>query len=86
MPEGRPTGQWREWTPKGSTKVARFWVPAVTPHDLRHTYSTWHYCVHRDLLRLRHEGGWSTVKMVERYAHLMPEVYRSEIIVWKDSH
>ena len=45
----------------------------LTPHDLRHTWATWHYAVHRDLLRLKIEGGWSSVDLVERYAHLMPE-------------
>jgi integrase len=44
----------------------------ITPHGLRHTWATWHYAVHRDLVKLRHEGGWSTVMLVERYAHLMP--------------
>lgn len=43
----------------------------LTPHDLRHTWATWHYALHRDLLRLKEEGGWSSVTLVERYAHLM---------------
>lgn len=45
----------------------------LTPHDLRHTWATWHYAQHRDLLRLQIEGGWSSVDLVTRYAHLMPE-------------
>jgi integrase len=47
--------------------------PDLTPHDLRHTWATWHYGVHRDLLLLKVEGGWSSVTLVERYAHLMPQ-------------
>jgi integrase len=47
--------------------------PDLTPHDLRHTWATWHYAVHRDLLLLKVEGGWSSVTLVERYAHLMPQ-------------
>jgi integrase len=43
-----------------------------TPHDLRHSWASWHYAVHKDLLRLKTEGGWSSVALVERYAHLMP--------------
>jgi integrase len=44
----------------------------LTPHDLRHTWASWHYALHRDLLRLKLEGGWSSVALVERYAHLLP--------------
>jgi len=47
--------------------------PDLTPHDLRHTWATWHYALHRDLLLLKAEGGWSSVTLVERYAHLMPQ-------------
>jgi integrase len=46
--------------------------PEFTPHDLRHTWATWHYALHKDLLLLKVEGGWSSVTLVERYAHLMP--------------
>lgn len=46
--------------------------PGITPHTCRHTWATWHYAVHRDLLRLKVEGGWSSTALVERYAHLMP--------------
>jgi integrase len=46
--------------------------PELTPHDLRHTWASWHYAVHRDLLALKIEGGWSSVALVERYAHLLP--------------
>ncbi len=44
-----------------------------TPHDLRHTWASWHHAVHRDLLLLKQDGGWSSVTLVERYAHLIPE-------------
>jgi len=46
--------------------------PRLTPHDLRHTWASWHYAVHKDLLLLKKEGGWSSVTLVERYAHLLP--------------
>jgi integrase len=45
--------------------------PDLTPHDLRHTWASWHYAVHKDLLLLKSDGGWSSVLLVERYAHLM---------------
>jgi len=53
--------------------------PEITPHDLRHTWASWHYAVHRDLLALKVEGGWSSVALVERYAHLMPAGREAEI-------
>lgn len=46
--------------------------PALTPHDCRHSWASWHYALHRDLLALKVEGGWSSVTLVERYAHLLP--------------
>jgi len=56
------------------------------PHDLRHTWASWHYAVHRDLLRLKIEGGWSSVALVERYAHLLPAGYEAAIeTLWHGS-
>ena len=46
--------------------------PALTMHDLRHTWASWHYAIHRDPLLLKIEGGWSSLDQVERYAHLLP--------------
>lgn len=42
------------------------------PHTLRHSWATWHYAIHKDLLLLKQEGGWASTSQVERYAHLMP--------------
>lgn len=53
--------------------------PELTPHDLRHTWASWHYALHRDLLALKVEGGWSSVTLVERYAHLLPAGHEAEI-------
>lgn len=55
-------------------KGGRWWTPKdVTPHVLRHTAASWHYCVYRDLLRLRDEVGWATSSQAERYAKLAPK-------------
>jgi integrase len=51
----------------------------LTPHDLRHTWASWHYALNRDLLALKAEGGWSSVTLVERYAHLMPAGHEAAI-------
>ncbi|HSR78782.1 MAG TPA: site-specific integrase [Xanthobacteraceae bacterium] len=59
---------------------------AFHPHDLRHTWASWHYATHRDLLRLKAEGGWSSVALVERYAHLLPAGHEDAIRqVWHGS-
>jgi len=43
----------------------------LTPHDAWHMWASWHYALHRDLLRLKADGRWSSVALVERYVHLM---------------
>jgi len=53
--------------------------PELTPHACRHTFATWHWALHRDLIALREAGGWSTVRMIERYAHLINEGYQESI-------
>ena len=53
--------------------------PKLTPHDCRHTWATWHYGIHKDLLALKIEGGWSSVALVERYAHLLPAGHEAAI-------
>jgi integrase len=40
------------------------------PHDCRHTWATWHYQENRDLNVLMDLGGWSSLSMVLRYAHV----------------
>jgi len=46
--------------------------PEFTPHTLRHTWASWHYSLHKDPLRLKTDGGWSSLALVVRYAHLLP--------------
>ena len=70
------------WTPKGERWPKKVFVPDMSPHCLRHTFATWHYCVHRDLLKLKEDGGWQTITMVARYAKKMPDHYRSQIRKW----
>jgi integrase len=40
------------------------------PHDCRHTWAPWHYAANRDLGALQRLGGWKSVRMVMRYAHI----------------
>ena len=77
-------GKWHEWTEASTGKRKRLWASDITPHDLRHTWASWDYCVHTDLLGLKDRGGWSTITMVTRYAKKMPSAYRKEIVAWLD--
>lgn len=52
----------------------------LTPHHCRHTWATWHYCLHRDPLQLRDDGGWRSLSQVERYTKLAPQTMRDEIM------
>ena len=42
-------------------------------HDLRHTWASWHVQNGTPLYVLKELGGWKTLAMVEKYAHLAPE-------------
>ena len=42
-------------------------------HDLRHTWASWHVQLGTPLFVLKELGGWETLEMVKRYAHLAPE-------------
>jgi integrase len=50
--------------------VERAGLEDFTPHDCRHTWATWHYAANRDLGALQKLGGWKSIKMVLRYAHV----------------
>jgi integrase len=45
-------------------------ISDFSPHDCRHTWATWHYAENRDLGALMRLGGWKTIAMVMRYAHV----------------
>lgn len=45
-------------------------VPWLRFHDLRHTWASWHVQAGTPLPVLKELGGWATLAMVERYAHL----------------
>jgi len=41
-------------------------------HDLRHTWASWHVQSGTPVYELQELGGWGSVEMVRRYAHLAP--------------
>ena len=53
---------------RGMCKRAK--ITDFTPHDCRHTWATWHYAENRDIAALMQLGGWKSVEMVMRYAHM----------------
>lgn len=42
-------------------------------HDLRHTWASWHVQAGTPLFVLKELGGWETLEMVKKYAHLGAE-------------
>jgi len=46
-------------------------------HDLRHTWASWHVQNGTPLQVLQELGGWSSITMVQRYAHLSGEHLRA---------
>jgi len=62
----RPTDRvWKRALEKASIKDFRW-------HDLRHTWASWHVQNGTPLHDLQELGGWDSVEMVRRYAHLTP--------------
>ncbi len=60
---------------------SRIWRNALTDasiqdfrwHDLRHTWASWLVQRGVPLAALQEMGGWESISMVQRYAHLSPE-------------
>ena len=53
--------------------LARAGINDFRWHDLRHTWASWHVQAGTSLTRLQEMGGWESIEMVRRYAHLAPE-------------
>lgn len=45
-------------------------LPTLRFHDLRHTWASWHVQAGTPLPVLQELGGWASLAMVQRYAHL----------------
>jgi integrase len=48
-------------------------------HDLRHTWASWHVQRGTPLAVLKELGGWHSMELVMRYAHLAPEHLRAYV-------
>ena len=78
-PDGKPYSRFRnaEDTSAGTRIKSAFagacrraGIADFHPHDCRHTWATWHYAANRDLGALMRLGGWKSIRMVMRYAHV----------------
>ena len=54
--------------------IAKAGVPDLRFHDLRHAWASFHTMNETPERVLQALGGWSSSKMVQRYAHLKPNV------------
>lgn len=54
------------------TKTGKVWVGDVSWHTLRHTWASWHVMGGTPLEVLQKLGGWASLAMVQKYAHLDP--------------
>lgn len=78
---GRQEGGHLRTAWKGALRRAGFGDrPWKGVHTLRHSWASWHYAVHKDLLKLKQDGLWASVTMVERYAHVMQSGHEQEIL------
>jgi len=57
-------------TPTFRKALVRAGIADFRWHDLRHTWASWHVQAGTSLLVLKELGGWATLGMVLRYAHL----------------
>lgn len=69
------TKAWRLGLEKSGIKDFRW-------HDLRHTWASWHVQRGTPLHVLKELGGWETMEMVQRYAHLSA----THLAQWVESH
>lgn len=78
---GPQGGQMGDFTATFQRAAARAGVPWATFHSLRHTWASWHVQNGTPLEVLQKLGGWSSIMMLMRYAHLAP----SFVAQWADN-
>jgi integrase len=78
-PAAQPGGKPRQVADAPTGKISsaawrkaciRAGVPWLRFHDLRHTWASWHVQAGTPLPVLQELGGWASLAMVQRYAHL----------------
>lgn len=76
--KGKCFGERKGFRTAINAAIRRSGVDPFSPHDLRHTFATWHYSVNLDRERLKALGGWKS-DQVDRYCHLAPRGLASEL-------
>lgn len=76
--QGKPMYQvngkaWKAALDRASIKEFRW-------HDLRHTWATWHVLNGTSLYELKELGGWRSLEMVLRYAHLVDNDHLAGVV------
>lgn len=74
---GGPDLRWAEKTFPAAVKAAK--IEGFRLHDTRHTFASRLAMEGTDLLTLKELGGWKSLPMVQRYAHLAPSHRREAI-------
>lgn len=73
-PDGMPMENWSHRARSAWEAACRkVGIERFRFHDLRHTWASWHVQQGTPLYALKELGGWETLEMVKRYAHLAPE-------------
>ena len=57
-------------------------------HDLRHTWASWHVQSGTPLFTLKELGGWETLEMVKKYAHLNADhlsQFSNAVTIWSQN-
>lgn len=73
----KPSGDGNPIAKAFASVCERAGIDDFSPHDLRHTWATWHYRANRDLLALQQLGGWASLDMVQKYAHVDADAHRA---------
>ncbi len=68
---GNPIGQCNTKAFRKALKKAG--IENFVWHDLRHTWASWHIQAGTPMAVLQELGGWESMKMVQKYAHLSTE-------------
>lgn len=69
--------------------IKRAGLQGLRFHDLRHTWAAWHTLQGTPPIVLKELGGWSSLSMVERYAHLNPghlSAWANNAVPYKSRH
>jgi integrase len=75
--EGHRDLRWAQRTVPAAVRAAK--IEGFRFHDLRHTFASRLAMERVDLLAIKELGGWKSLAMVQRYAHLSPGHRRNAI-------